>query len=145
MAAEPDGVCLECIPGFDFSGLSGMLAGKCTGDKVTMSPTDLGLPVARRRMYMFFDRRDAPSQSSLRDMLPVSRRDVNLSPEAFLTAEPTEVQRYYRKLVAVPRRVSASTLGPARAAPVPRRLASSPGVDGDLKLADVLHGGALHR
>jgi len=51
----------------------------------------LGLPVARRRMYRFFDRQGATPHRSLRDMLWCqSRRTVNLRPEAFLSAGPAQ-------------------------------------------------------
>ena len=153
LATEPDGVCLECTPEFDFAGLSGLLRGKYTGDHVIMSPTDFGLPVSRRRMYMFFDRHGATPHRSLSDMLPVSRRTVNLRPEAFLSAGPVQVQRYYREFMAlVPRRRVAKVAGHGaaehRVAPVPRRLATPPPAAmpmGDIRLTDVLHGGALSR
>ena len=152
LATEPDGVCLECTPQFDFAGLSGLLRGKYTGGHVIMSPTDLGLQVSRRRMYMFFDRQGATPHRGLRDMLPVSRRTVNLRPEAFLSAGPAQVQRHYQELVAlVPRRRVAKVAGHGaagrRAAPVPRRLATPPAVMpiGHIRLMDVLHGGALRR
>jgi len=136
----------ESTPQFDFAGLSGLLRGKYTGGHVIMSPTDLGLPVSRRRMYMFFDRQGATPHRSLPDMLPVSRRTMNLRPEAFLTAGPAQVQRHYRELVAlVPRRRVAKVAG--RTAPVPRSLATPPEVMpiGHIRLTDVLHGGALRR
>ncbi len=56
LAVEPNGVCIECTPLFDFQTLANFLRSKYTGDKVITSPMDHGLPIARKRMYMWFDK-----------------------------------------------------------------------------------------
>ncbi len=56
LAVEPNGVCIECTPLFDFQTLANLLRSKYTGDKVITSPMDHGLPIARKRMYMWFDK-----------------------------------------------------------------------------------------
>jgi len=133
LAAEPHGVCLECTPGFDFKGLSSLLQDKYTGDFAVTSPLDFGLPVARRRMYMYFDLHGSPpARLGLADMLPVSRRALALKPVDFLVARPQEVEGYYRKL-----------LGKRARPPVPRRRAIQETTS--LTLADVLCSGMWKR
>ena len=139
LAMQPDGVCLECTPEFDFDGLCGLLPGYF-GEKVMMSPTDLGLPVARRRMYMFFQR-GRPNRS-LSEFLSVSRRTTTLAPEAFLTANPARVHEQQRDLMASVLRRPSSTRG---AAARPHGIGASTPVSAGALLSQMLRGGALQR
>ena len=96
VAVGPDAVCLECIEGFDFETLQRMLRGY-RGDYAVTSPLDFGRPVARKRMYMWFDcmlsLRAAHEEVST--ILDVSRRPLLVGPEVFLQAPRAEMQRLY--------------------------------------------------
>ena len=100
LAVEPDGVCIECTPRFDFQTLRALLQPSYTGDFAITSPADFGLPIDRGRLYMWFDRRSAVS-SATRPMSDIREtcRTQQLSLDVFLRASPEEVQRYYRKLL----------------------------------------------
>ena len=140
---EPDGVCLECTPGFDFNTLADLLRAKYDGDFAITSPDDHGLPVARKRMYMWFDRRESVDEThaGVRDMLDCARRIPMIAPETYLRATPAEVLRHYNKLLAAG--VQAGKLSAAISVPR-RRRAKGPPVS-QLSVRDVLHGGFLKR
>ena len=132
LAVEPDGVCIECTPRFDFQTLCALLQPVYTGDFAITSPADFGLPVDRGRMYMWFDRRSAVSIAA-RPMADIRHtgRTQRLSLEVFLRASPEEVQTYYRQ-----------SLGNLRSSsPVLRRRSLA----GKLRLEDVLSAGNLTR
>ena len=86
LAVEPDGVCIECTPRFEFAKLCALLLPSYTGDYAITSPADFGLLIDRRRMYICG-----------------TYRTQRLSFNVFLCASPGEIQRYYRQLLGNPR------------------------------------------
>lgn len=143
LAVEPDGVCIECTPRFDFDTLADLLRPKYEGDFALTSPEDYGLPVARNRKYMWFDRRESliETHARVRDLLNFTRRVPRLLPEAYLRAAPAELLRHYNKLL------SAGVQAGKLSAPtsVPRRRKEKGPLVSQLRVRDVLHGGMLAR
>lgn len=149
MAVEPDGVCIECTPAFDFDALASVLEPKYHGNFTIMSPQDLGIPVARKRMYMWFDRVKtlAETHRCVSEFLQISRRAPGAGPEQYLSASADEVQQYYqyyRKLLEQEGRKRKGG-SEARSKPVPPRRAPCPRPGDKLTLRDVLQAGNLHR
>ncbi len=149
LMAEPDGVCIECTPAFDFDTLLELLRPKYGGDYAITSPEDLGLPVSRRRMYMWFERRATISAAHARigDFLKTSRRVPSLGPDVFLRASAEEVQAYYREVLGQEKARSAPVLRrQVRSAPVLRRQTAPAETEAAATtLQDVLHVGYRKR
>ena len=99
LSVGPDAVCIECTPRFDFATLQRLLR-TYRGDKAVTCPTDFGRPVARPRMYMWFDRIASVRRvhKEVSSILDVSRRALRVGPEIFLQASPAEVQRHHLDL-----------------------------------------------
>ena len=140
---EPDGVCLECTPRFDFNTLADLLRAKYDGDFAIASPDDHGLPIARKRMYMWFDRRQSVDETHarVRDMLDCTRRIPMILPETYLRATPAELLRHYNKVLEAG--VRAGKLSAATSV-LRRQRAKGPPVS-QLSVRDILHGGFLER
>ena len=146
MAVEPDGVCIECTPAFDFDALASVLEPKYRGNFTITSPQDLGIPVARKRMYMWFDRVKtlAETHRCVSEFVQISRRAPGPGPEQYLSASADEVLQYYRKLLAQQGRERKGG-SEARSKLVPPRRAPCPRPGDKLTLRDVLQAGNLHR
>jgi hypothetical protein len=91
---RPNGVCLECTPRFDFATLQKLMGPEFTSDKCVTIPAMQGAPLARRRMYMWFD-----LVSSLQaihyplDLHPtLSRRSLVLDASIYAQATDAQVQ-----------------------------------------------------
>ena len=84
LSIEPDAVCIECTPRFDFATLQNLLP-TYRGDWAITCPTDFGRPVARQRMYMWFDRRASLRRvhAEVSGILDVSRRTVRVEAGIF--------------------------------------------------------------
>ena len=98
LSVQPDAVCIECTPGFDFATLRRLLRGY-RGDYAITSPVDFGYPVSRKRMYMWFDRMRSLQRihREVSTILDICRRSLLVGPEIFLQASPEQIQReYYR-------------------------------------------------
>ena len=133
---EPDAVCLECTPEFDFATMQKMLCGY-RGNCAITSPLDFGRPVARKRMYMWFDRVLSLNQvhREVSTILDVSRRSLLVGPEIFARASNAEVQRSYYSLAKM---ASTKPNGPPLPS-VPRRLSKKqPPASCNLRVRDVL-------
>jgi site-specific DNA-cytosine methylase len=106
MAIKPDFVCIECTPRFDFRKLQSLLQPTFRGEFAITSPRDFGLPVDRKRMYMWFDNCSVVSSAMfpMADLSVVMKRTQELTLDVFLRASPAEVQQYYHQLLAVNRR-----------------------------------------
>ena len=102
LCIQPDAVCLECTPEFDFMTLKSLLEPDYRGDYAITSPLDFGRPVARRRMYMWFDRVLSMRHvhRSVGTILDVCRRSLLVGPDVFVQASDADVQRccYYTAL-----------------------------------------------
>ena len=96
LSIEPDAVCIECTPRFDFATLQNLLP-TYRGDWAITCPTDFGRPVARQRMYMWFDRRASLRRvhAEVSGILDVSRRTVRVEAGIFLQASQAEIRREY--------------------------------------------------
>ena len=55
LCIQPNGVCIECTPNFDVAMLETLLGGAYVGAHAITCPSDFGVPVFRRRLYMWFD------------------------------------------------------------------------------------------
>jgi hypothetical protein len=108
MSIKPDFVCIECTPGFDFQTLQALMQPTYRGDFAITSPRDFGLPIDRKRMYMWFDNCAVVSSATcpVSDVTVVMNRTQVLTLDVFLRASPAEVQQYYHQLIAVHRRRS---------------------------------------
>lgn len=146
MSVEPDGVCIECTPMFDFDTLASVMEPKYHGNFTVMSPGDLGIPVARKRMYMWFDRIKtlAEQHRCVSEFLQTSRRAPGAGPDQYLRASADEVRQYYCKLL---EQEGGKGKGgsKARSKPVPPRRAPCPFPGDQLTLRDVLQPGNLSR
>lgn len=138
---QPDAVCIECTPAFDFSTLK-TLWRKYRGSSAIMCPTDLGRPVARRRMYMWFDLLSGlhTVQAEVDTILDTSARSLLIGPEIFLAAEPSEIKRFQYALAM---EASRSSDGPPK--PVLPRLAGKQPPRHSIKLKDTLPAGIRKR
>ena len=118
LSVEPDAVCIECTPKFDFATLQKLLH-TYRGDRAITCPTDFGRPVARQRVYMWFDRMASVRRvhREVHSILDVSRRAVRVGPEIFLQASREEVRRRYYAMAA-----TVEDLPDGASKPVPRRL-----------------------
>lgn len=85
----------ERTPGFECCGLYGLLHNTSSRDHTLWRSTGLGLPTARRHMYMYFDLQSVEPNCSLQDMTHLSCRTLALAP-----ADPTEVQPFCREFSA---------------------------------------------
>lgn len=143
LGVEPDGVCIECTPEFDFPTLANLLQAKYDGDFVLTSPEDHGMPVARRRKYMWFDRRASVAEMHVKvcDLLMHTRRVPRIGPEDYLRAPLAELQQHYNKLLEVAIRAG-KLVEPS--VPQRRRRTKGPRFS-HLRLRDVLYGGYLGR
>ena len=142
VVVQPDAVCLECTKGFDFQTLQLILRG-FRGDYAITSPVDFGRPVARERMYMWFDRVLSLSQvhREVCTILDVSRRSLLVGPEVFVRATDDEIQRWYYSLAM---RSSTKPDGPPRPS-VLRRLSKKQAPTCNLRVRDVLPAGLRGR
>ena len=140
---ELDGVCLECTPRFDFNTLADLLRAKYDGDFAIASPDDHGLPMARRRIYMWSGWRLSVDETHarMRDTLDCARRIPMILPETYLRATPAELLRHYNEVLEAG--VQAGKLSAATSVPR-RRRAKGPRVL-QLSVRDILHGGFLKR
>ena len=138
---EPDAVCIECTPGFDFFTLQTLLP-KYRGKYAITCPTDFGRPVSRRRMYMWFDLLASVTavHAEVDNILDVSARSLIIGPGVFLTANSTDIQRFqYNSAM----QASRSTNGPPK--PVLRRLAGKQPPKCKLNVRDTLPAGTRKR
>lgn len=118
LCVEPDAICLECTPKFDFATLKRLLH-TYRGNYAITCPTDFGRPVARRRMYMWFDLLSSLDSvcAEVGTILDVSARSLLVGPEVFLTASASDVRRCHYEMA---QRASQKDIGLPK--PVPRRL-----------------------
>ena len=88
-------------PGSTSNTLADLLRAKYDGDFAITSPDDHGLPVTRKRMYMWFDRRESvvETHARVRDMLDCTRRIPMIVPETYLRATPAELLRHLQQVV----------------------------------------------
>ena len=142
LSVEPDAACIECTPAFDFKTLQRLLSGKYRGDFAITSPTDFGYPVARKRMYMWFDRTLGLNRvhAEVNSILDVSCRSLLLGPDVFLQAPRSEIQRQYYHMCF---KASQKADGPPR--PVLRRLGFKQPPTCNLQIRDILPAGLLKR
>jgi len=142
VSIEPDAVCIECTPGFDFATLRRLLRGY-RGDYAITSPQDFGCPVARTRMYMWFDRLLSLCQveREVGTILDVSRRSLLVGPEIFLHAPRAAVQRQYYDMA---HKASQKPDGPPRPKPLRRMKVKQP-PPCKLRARDVLAAGLRTR
>ena len=108
LSIEPDAVCIECTPRFDFATLQNLLP-TYRGDWAITCPTDFGRPVARQRMYMWFDRRASLRRvhAEVSAILDVSHRSMRVGAEIFRQASQAEIRREWPQW-AICRCISAS-------------------------------------
>ena len=131
LVALPHGICIECTPCFDFMTLAGLLEERYVGEFAVTCPSDLGLPLLRRRKYMWFDLRHSLHKVHfpLSQYADISRRARALDGSIYMRATDEEVQAYYAALLQKQQ---------VRSCPlVPRRRV--------ITLEDVLKGGYLQR
>ena len=134
LQVRPHAVCIECTPDFDFESLRRLLTGY-RGDFAIMCPTDFGLPVRRRRKYMWFDDEASLGKvhAQMRCMMDMCRRSLLIGPEVFLRASPADMQRHYYQMA---QKASGKHDGPPK--PVLRRLAGKQAPNCNLGVRDVL-------
>jgi hypothetical protein len=138
---EPDVVCIECTPGFDFSTLQTLLA-PYRGTDAIACPTDFGRLVSRRRMYMWFDLLASviDVHAEVGSILDVSARSLLIGPGVFLTANSTDIKRFQYQSA-----MQAAGLSNGPRKPVLRRLASKQAPTCKLHVADTLPAGTRKR
>ena len=138
---EPDAVCIECTPGFDFSTLQTLLP-KYRGKYAITCPTDFGRPVSRRRMYMWFDLLASLTavHAEVDSILDVSARSLIIGPGVFLTANSTDIQRFQYTSA-----MQAARLPHGPPKPVLRRLAGKHAPTCTLRVQDTLSAGTRKR
>ena len=100
LCIQPNGVCIECTPNFDVEMLETLLEEAYMGAHVVTCPSDFGVPVFRRRLYMWFDLKSSLDEAHLdmTTLLVASCRRVVMSPELYMTATTQERQAYYKNL-----------------------------------------------
>ena len=142
LSVQPDAVCLECTPGFDFPTARRLLRG-FRGDYAITTPLDFGRPVGRKRMYMWFDRMLSlrAVHREVSTILDVSRRSLLVGPEIFLQASRAEVQRLYYGMA---QKASKKDGGPSHPS-VLRRLTKKQPPPCKLRVRDVLPSGLRAR
>ena len=99
LSVQPDAVCLECTPAFDFASMQKLLRGY-RGDYAITCPMDFGIPVRRKRMYMWFDRVLSLQKvrREVNSILTDSRRSRRVGPEIFFRFPQADVQRFYYQM-----------------------------------------------
>ena len=99
LCVKPDAICLECTPKFDFATLKRLLH-TYRGNYAVTCPTDFGRPVARRRMYMWFDLLSSLDSvcAEVGTIFDVSARSLLVGPEVFLTASASDVRRCHYEM-----------------------------------------------
>ena len=100
LCIEPNGVCIECTPAFDFKTLWDLLAAKYVGSCAFTCPSDFGLPVRRPRLYMWFDCLTCLDEehADIDCCLLAARRSVRLSPRDYMQATITERRVHYENV-----------------------------------------------
>ena len=100
LCIQPDGVCIECTPNFDVEMLETLLGGTYVGAHAITCPSDFGVPVFRRRLYMWFDLKSSLDEvhMDMTSLLVASGRRVVMSPECYVTATTQARRAYYQQL-----------------------------------------------
>ena len=100
LCIQPDGVCIECTPNFDVEMLETLLGGAYVGAHAITCPSNFGVPVFRRRLYMWFDLKSSLDEvhMDMTSLLAASGRRVVMSPECYVTATTTARRDYYQEV-----------------------------------------------
>ena len=145
LSVEPDAVCIECTPAFDFATFRRLLRGY-RGDYAITCPRDFGRPVSRKRMYMWFDRMRSLHRvhKEVSTILDICRRSLLVGPEIFLQASPEERQREYYRMA---QKVGASTphMRVGASTPGMRRIKKKQAPPCKLRVRDILPAGLRQR
>ena len=100
LCIQPNRVCIECTPNFDVEMLETLLEEAYVGAHVITCPSDFGVPVFRRRLYMWFDLKSSLDEVHLdmTGLLFASCRRVVMSPKCYVSATTPERRAYYMEL-----------------------------------------------